>query len=78
MKVDLKGQVLEKFSREYKTDDGKKYERLFLRLFQVGQRINVDVSVDSGTYGLYSPGDDAELQGVSLSTYNNMIFARME
>ena len=78
MKVNLKGQVMEKFAREAKTNEGTKYEKMFVRLYQPGQRMNVDVNVSSNTYSAVDTGQEIELENVVLTTYNNMIFARQE
>lgn len=78
MKVNVKGKVMEKFAREAKTKEGTKYERMFVRLYQPGQRLNVDVNVSSDTYSIVDPGQEIELENVVLTTYNNMIFARQK
>lgn len=75
MKANVKGTLLEKFTRDVNTQNGKQ-ERMYFRLYQEGERMNLDVSVKAQTYVLHEVGDQVELNDLSLNTFKDVIYAR--
>lgn len=75
MKVNVKGTVLEKFIRE-SNFNGKKEERLFIRLFQQGERVNLDVNVKPATYSEIKTGQVIELNDITVTSYKDVLYAR--
>lgn len=76
MKANLVGKVLEKFTRDVKTPSGTKEERMYLRLYQEGERMNVDVQVKADTYSTVTSGQTIELENITLTSYKDVIYAR--
>lgn len=76
MKVNVKGTVLEKFSRPGKNADGVPFERMFLRLYQEGERVNLDVNVNASTYSELQVGQIVELEDISINVYKDNLYAR--
>lgn len=72
MKVTVQGKVLEKYVRPSK--DGS--ERMYVRLYQEGERINLDVNVKAQTFAEVQPGQTIELKDVIVSVFNNYLYAR--
>lgn len=76
MKVNVKGTVLEKFTREGKNSEGAKFERMFVRLFQSGERVNLDVNVNASTFSELQVGEIVELEDISINVYKDNLYAR--
>lgn len=76
MNVTVKGTVLEKFTKETKTKDGVPQEKMYIRLYQEGQRMNLDVNVKGSTYSQIEVGQLIELDNISLNTFKDVIYAR--
>ena len=75
MKVNVKGTILEKFPREVKKFDGSKEERLYLRLYQAGERVNLDVHVKPTTYTSLKEGQVVELEDIKITSYKDNLYA---
>ena len=77
MLVSLKGNVLEKFIKPGKTREGSEIDKCYIRLYQKGQRQNLDINVDLATYTQCVEGDDVILDDVSLNVWKDNIYAKM-
>ncbi|MCK9443268.1 MAG: hypothetical protein M0Q14_01845 [Tissierellaceae bacterium] len=78
MKVKVEGTILEKFSRKAKNFDGVEVERLFIRLYQIGERVNLDVNVKPSTYSQLEVGQTVELADIKISSFKDFLYARQE
>lgn len=67
MIVALKGIVLDKIEKDNPKDNSKK---LVLRLYQEGEKTNLDVTVDSATYGQAKKMSEIKLPEVKVGIYN--------
>lgn len=76
MKVTVKGQVLEKFTKDVTTQAGTKEQRMFVRLYQEGERMNLDVNVKVDTYSAVQVGQTIELDDIKISTFKDTLYAR--
>lgn len=76
MNVTVKGTVLEKFSKQSRNKDGVAQEKMYVRLYQEGQRMNLDVNVSANTYAEIEKGQVIELDNISLNTFKDVIYAR--
>ena len=76
MKATIKGTLLEKFIKEGKDSEGKKTERSYLRIYQVGEKVNLDVLVGTERYSNAKVGQPIELQDITVSAFNNGLYAR--
>ncbi|WP_069650999.1 hypothetical protein [Caloranaerobacter ferrireducens] len=65
MLVSLKGLVLEKVQKQDK-DNNKKF---VLRLYQPGERVNLDVTVNQQTFSQVKEMQEIELSNVRIGTY---------
>ena len=75
MKANVKGTVLEKYVRET-VKDGIKSERLYVRLYQKGERVNLDVNVNANTYAQVKEGQDIVIENVSINAFKDNLYAR--
>ena len=75
MKADLTGTVMEKYTRE-QNKDGQRFERMYVRLYQPGERINVDVLVKTDTYMQVEEGQKIKIEDCSITSFNNNLYAR--
>ena len=75
MKANVKGTVLEKYVRET-VKDGIKSERLYVRLYQKGERVNLDVNVNANTYSQVKEGQDIVIENVSINAFKDNLYAR--
>jgi len=75
MKADLTGTVMEKYTRE-QNKDGQRFERMYVRLYQTGERVNVDVLVKTDTYMQVEEGQKIKIEDCSITTFNNNLYAR--
>lgn len=78
MKVTVKGTLLEKYTREVNTPAGTKEERMYLRLYQPGERNLIDVNVYVKTYSGVEIGQVVELENIKINTYKDNLYARQE
>lgn len=76
MKATIKGTLLEKFIKEGKDSDGKKTERSYLRIYQPGEKVNLDVLVGTERYSNSKVGQPIELQDITVGAFNNGLYAR--
>lgn len=76
MKATIKGTLMEKYTREVKSQTGAKEERMYLRLYQPGERNLVDVNVYVNTYSAVEVGQEIELDDVSINTFKDNLYAR--
>jgi hypothetical protein len=75
MKADLTGTVMEKYTREH-NKDGQNFERMYLRLYQPGERVNVDVLVKTDTYMQVEEGQKIKIEDCTITTFNNYLYAK--
>lgn len=75
MKANIKGTVLEKFTRERNSENGK-VEKMYIRLYQEGEKINLDVNVKADTYAAVEIGQVIELVDIKVSTFKDNIYAQ--
>lgn len=75
MKADLTGTVMEKYTRE-QNKDGQRFERMYVRLYQPGERVNVDVLVKTDTYMQVEEGQKIKIEDCSITSFNNNLYAR--
>lgn len=63
----VKGLVLEKFTKEPNKDGDE--ARCFVRIYQSGEKENLDVNVKPKTYAAIKPGESVELQNIKIGVY---------
>lgn len=74
MLANLKGTVLEKFTRERNTDSGK-VEKLYVRLYQEGEKVLLDVNVKADTYSAVEVGQIIVLEDIKVNSYKDNLYA---
>ena len=70
MKCNVKGIVLEKFTR----GEGKD-KKSYVRLYQTGERVNLDVNVSGKTFETALNGKELQLD-VSVLAFKDNLYAR--
>ena len=67
MLVSLNGLVLDKIEKENRKDNSKKF---VLRLYQPGEKTNLDVTVDRATFDKSKTMESIKLPEVKVGVYN--------
>ncbi|MTI49979.1 MAG: hypothetical protein FH761_19320 [Firmicutes bacterium] len=68
MNVALTGLALEKFTKENK--DKSKADKQYVRLFQVGEKVNTDVMVSTATFNKVKVGEKVTIPNVHIGVYD--------
>ena len=76
MKVSIKGTLLEKYSKSVTNFNGVKEERFYVRLYQKGNRMLVDINVKIDTHNKLEVGKEVQLNDITLNCYKDVIYAR--
>lgn len=67
MLVSLNGLVLDKIEKDNRKDNSKKY---VLRLYQPGEKTNLDVTVDKATFDKSKTMESIKLLDIKVGVYN--------
>lgn len=76
MIVTVTGTLLEKYSKNVVNFNGVKEDRFYLRLYQKGNRMLVDINAKFDTYNKLEIGKEVTLKDITLNCYKDVIYAR--
>lgn len=72
----LEGVVVEKVVKEKVLDTGEIQNRLYLRMFQKGDKMALDVRVKKEVYEKAKEGTTVVLDDIKVGAFNNTLFAQ--
>ncbi len=72
----FEGVVMEKVVKEKVLDTGEIQNRLYLRVFQKGDKMALDVRVKKEVYDKAKEGTTVVLDDIKVGAFNNTLFAQ--